>query len=276
MKYVKFTSAAQFSDAVLPALKKYEIQNNLFFVNIFDEPNKTMAAVYDGGEPVVVAIRTNPFPLLLFEADNIRRDDAVELLARSLTAENAGFSEVLGEPALAASFARMYGEITGKRYEHSETLILYVTDRAPDPQPASGHLRPASERDYYYLPYWCADFAPACRIGSYDLEAATNKMKKQIQNGHLYVWEDGIPVSMAATVREVTGCKILGQVYTPPELRGRGYAAACVGALTRLLLERGDTHVALYADAANPCSNAVYRKLGYKEVFRYHKHREVK
>lgn len=275
MEYRRFATAAEFSEAVLPTLKKHEIQNNLFFINIYDGPGKIMCAVYDEGEPVAVAIRSNPFPLLIYEADNIRRDDAVRLLAERLAAEGAEFTEVNTEPELAKSFTQIYGELTGKRFAQTESLILYLIDRAPDERPEKGRLRLACERDFYCLPYWCADFFPACRIGSYDLESATGKMKTLIGQGNLYVWEDEVPASIAAVVREVTDCKMIGYVYTPVELRGRGYARACVGELTRRLLEQGSSHVALYADAANPISNAVYRRLGYREIFRYVKYSEV-
>jgi predicted GNAT family acetyltransferase len=32
----------------------------------------------------------------------------------------------------------------------------------------------------------------------------------------LFIWEDAYPVSMAAAVREVTDCRFIGHVYTPP------------------------------------------------------------
>jgi predicted GNAT family acetyltransferase len=67
-------------------------------------------------------------------------------------------------------------------------------------------------------------------------------------------------------VRSVSDCAIIGQVYTPPNLRGRGYSTACVWHLTRKLLNDGFKHCALYADRANPYSNRVYQKIGYKET----------
>jgi predicted GNAT family acetyltransferase len=90
-----------------------------------------------------------------------------------------------------------------------------------------------------------------------------------IAGSTLFIWEDAYPVSMAAAVREVTGCRFIGHVYTPPHFRGNGYSTACVSALTQKLLDDGYRYVALYADCGNPYSNAVYRKIGYKEVFWY-------
>ena len=55
-------------------------------------------------------------------------------------------------------------------------------------------------------------------------------------------------------------------VYTPPALRGRGYATACVGALSRLLLDAGWALCALFADVANLAANRVYERVGYRPV----------
>jgi predicted GNAT family acetyltransferase len=55
-------------------------------------------------------------------------------------------------------------------------------------------------------------------------------------------------------------------VYTPPELRRRGYASALVAALSRRLLDEGRRFCFLYTDLANPTSNHIYREIGYEEV----------
>jgi predicted GNAT family acetyltransferase len=55
-------------------------------------------------------------------------------------------------------------------------------------------------------------------------------------------------------------------VYTPPDLRRRGYATAAVSALTRRLLDSGRRYCCLYTDLANPTSNSVYRRIGYRPV----------
>jgi predicted GNAT family acetyltransferase len=52
-------------------------------------------------------------------------------------------------------------------------------------------------------------------------------------------------------------------VYTPPAERRKGYAAACVAALSKKLLDEGSETCLLFADAGNATSNGVYRRLGY-------------
>jgi hypothetical protein len=61
----------------------------------------------------------------------------------------------------------------------------------------------------------------------------------------------------------------VGLVYTPPELRRRGYASACVGELSRKLLESGWEFCALFVDLANVTAMHVYERIGYAPVCDY-------
>ena len=58
----------------------------------------------------------------------------------------------------------------------------------------------------------------------------------------------------------------VGGVYTPPELRRRGYASSCVAALSQRLLDAGFEYCTLYTDLSNPTSNDIYQQIGYRPV----------
>ena len=55
-------------------------------------------------------------------------------------------------------------------------------------------------------------------------------------------------------------------MYTPPEARGRGYASALVAELTAALLASGRSFCCLFTDLANPTSNRIYERIGYRPV----------
>ena len=69
------------------------------------------------------------------------------------------------------------------------------------------------------------------------------------------------PVSMATWSGATPAGMRVSFVYTPPELRSRGYASACVTALSRLLLQRVSEFCGLFTDLAHPASNRIYRRI---------------
>jgi predicted GNAT family acetyltransferase len=71
---------------------------------------------------------------------------------------------------------------------------------------------------------------------------------------------------MAMKLRPIRNGISVSYVYTPPHLRRRGYATACVAELSRSLLASGYTFCALFTDQANPTSNHIYWEIGYRPV----------
>ncbi len=88
------------------------------------------------------------------------------------------------------------------------------------------------------------------------------------QPGSTWLWMDGgRPVSTARYGSPTPHSVRISGVYTPSDLRGRGYAGACVAALTqRLLSSRWRRFTTLFTDLANPISNRLYARLGYRPV----------
>jgi predicted GNAT family acetyltransferase len=72
-------------------------------------------------------------------------------------------------------------------------------------------------------------------------------------------------VSLVARKEPVFGVSRVGPVYTPPELRGRGYAGALTAHVSRRILDAGE-RACLYTDLANPTSNKIYAAIGYEPV----------
>lgn len=71
---------------------------------------------------------------------------------------------------------------------------------------------------------------------------------------------------MAASARPTKRAIAVNGVYTPPRWRRHGYATACVAALSEILLRRGFAFCVLYTDLANPTSNGIYTRIGYRPV----------
>jgi predicted GNAT family acetyltransferase len=90
--------------------------------------------------------------------------------------------------------------------------------------------------------------------------------RQRVEFGLLWLWQDeqGSPVSMAARNVTVAGVSRIGPVYTPPDCRRHGYGAAATAACTQDALDHGASQVVLFTDQANPTSNGVYQRIGFR------------
>ena len=133
---------------------------------------------------------------------------------------------------------------------------------APEPE---GAARLATERDRDLLAVWFDAFAR--EVGDPPRHDNCAVVDERLGYGGITVWEaDGVPVSIAGRTRTVARMVRVAPVYTPPELRGRGYAGAATAAVSQAALDAGVRDVVLYTDLANPTSNALYQRLGYRPV----------
>jgi predicted GNAT family acetyltransferase len=58
----------------------------------------------------------------------------------------------------------------------------------------------------------------------------------------------------------------IGPVFTPRDWRGRGYGSAVTAAAANLARLDGVDEVVLFADLANPTSNAICQRIGFEAV----------
>jgi predicted GNAT family acetyltransferase len=135
----------------------------------------------------------------------------------------------------------------------------------PPPNPPPGFLRAATPADAGLLTRWHYAFQLEA-MGGGDQERSKTMIERRIPEGDLFIWDDNGPVSTAIRTRPTPHGYTVSFVYTPPELRGRGYASACVAALSQQLLDSGKQFCTLFTDLSNPTSNSIYQKVGYRPV----------
>ena len=135
----------------------------------------------------------------------------------------------------------------------------------PDPAPA-GAARVAADSDVPLLTDWFRAFM----VEVHDMGRGTDQsavVRERVSYGGITIWEaGGEPVAIAGATRQVAGMVRIGPVYTPPEHRGRGYGSAVTAAASQRLLAAGVEDVLLYTDLANPVSNSIYQRIGYRPV----------
>jgi len=144
-------------------------------------------------------------------------------------------------------------------------MRLYALGRLlpPDPPPP-GTARIADATDRDLLLAWLNAFQDEAQPGPSETERVLND---RVGWGGLLFWEhEGRPVSLAGRSRPAAGLARVGPVYTPPDLRGRGFGAAVTAAVTQAALDGGADGVVLFTDLANPTSNTLYQRLGFEPV----------
>jgi predicted GNAT family acetyltransferase len=184
-------------------------------------------------------------------------------LARATWRVRPDLRSVGGPDATAEVFADEWLRLGGPPATVVMRQRLLKCDELVEPPATPGAHRLARAADVPLLRGWGEAFTDEATPGGVRIDHVTTR----VLAGLLHVWEvGGRPVSMAAVTAPEAGVARVQLVYTPPTERGRGYAAACVAAVTREQLAQPGRVCMLYTDAANPTSNAVYERLGYREI----------
>ncbi|MGC5006413.1 GNAT family N-acetyltransferase [Streptomyces sp. NBC_01751] len=197
-------------------------------------------------------------PLTLEEADTLAAHLA--RLGHRLPGVNA-------DHHTATSFADAWARHTGATTTLHERERLYrlgtLTPQEPLPE---GRSRVAGEQDREQLMLWHREFITA--IGGTPAADSSSWADTRIAQERVTLWEtpDGTPASMAGVTPMVAGQVRVAPVYTPAHLRGRGYAGAATVEVSRAALAAGAAEVLLFADLANPTSNGLYQRIGYRPV----------
>ncbi|MER7955309.1 GNAT family N-acetyltransferase [Streptomyces sp. NPDC096030] len=193
-------------------------------------------------------------------------DVAARALAHVLP-EVAEVRTVRGEEETAEAFAGELCRGSGRSWTTTRRMRLHRLGDLTPPDPAPpGRARRAGVADIPLAVEWMRHYARD--IGEDDDVDFTPNIEPRVAEGRLHLWEtdDAGPVSMAGVTPVVAGQARISPVFTPAGRRGRGYAAAVTTAVSRTVLDEGAEQVLLFTDVANPTSNALYRRLGYRPV----------
>ena len=277
MDTVRLSAAATFLAEAEPLLLADEARHNLILGiagTIHDSPGHYAARdfwlVRDGSAVAAAAMRTPPYNLILAQP---RSPEALAALAEALAGEELP-GVVAAEPE-AAKFAELWTRHTGVPARTNMRQGVYELGRV-EPLPAvPGSARVATADDRELVLRWMLAFADeALHDGGRGRDRAEEIFDYRLASpsAGILLWENGgEPVSLAGWGGPTPNGIRVGPVYTPPELRGHGYATALTAELSQRLLdgrllEGGRRFCFLYTDLANPTSNAIYERIGYRRV----------
>lgn len=222
---------------------------------------RSLLTVHAGPSVVGAALRTHPWPLLVSGLPVA----AAELAATALAGHDPELEGVFGPRDPAEAFAAAWCTVTGAVTRTVMANRLFRLEELIPPTRVSGQARPAGPGDLELVARWQRAFAEEAvpEQPASEREAAA----RQLADRGMQLWTvHGTPVALARASPPAFGMSRIGPVYTPPEHRGHGYGSAVTAAATRWALDAGAQHVVLFTDLANPVSNSIYPRLGYRLV----------
>jgi len=263
----RHADAERFLEAAQPWLLEAEAENNLLLGIALNargrppaDPPPYWAIVRDANGIVGCAGRTPPYHLVLSRMPAAGIAALVEDAGRVYASLNGAGGPTADAEAFARAWIARHGGTWTTRMRmrlHELTSVSF-----PAPLPA-GSLRKATEADLLLARDWVDAF-----VRDVGLPIPMPDMAQRlIDRGQLFFWVDAEhECAMVASQRETrSGCAI-NMVYTPPQLRRSGYATAAVATLSDAMLKRGRRFCCLYTDLANPTSNSIYAKIGYRPI----------
>jgi len=238
------------------------------------EPQQgSYVAAFDGGGAIVALACHCWNGNVLLEAPRA----LAEVVREAVAASGRAVTGLIGVDAQAREARRVLGLTAAETtLDSREDLFVLALAALRVPAPlATGALacREPRAEELPGLVGWRHDYR-AETLGERPGAGLRAKSAEEIERmqplGRQFVLEsEGRLVAYAAYNAATPGCVQIGGVWTPPALRGRGYARAVVAGALLHARERGVARSVLFTQTSNAAAQAAYRALGYQRTGDY-------
>ncbi|HEX6352985.1 GNAT family N-acetyltransferase [Actinophytocola sp.] len=231
------------------------------------KPEPIMATLHDdSGALVGAGFRTPPWPAIV---SGLPTEPALlDTFIDRWLSDDPELPGVSGPRENAEALAQAWVRHTGGTVREERAMRLFRLGELTVPT-TSGRARNATEHDIDLLAGWRDDSQIEIFGRLKDPASGPAVVRRMLEMGDsVVIWEDGgKPVSWAVASTPIGGMSRVGPVYTPPAHREHGYGAAVTAAVSRSAWHAGAHDVILFTDLANPTSNSIYQKIGYRQVY---------
>jgi RimJ/RimL family protein N-acetyltransferase len=253
-------SAQEFIALHVSALETDEARHNVILGILarLDAAGPPAARLWSLGAPGACALQIPGRPIALGALD------VLQCHALADATQDMDYPAVGGPEQAVPTFVERAIKL-GAEFEEPVPQLIHALRGSPCYPGAAGHPRLVSVDDAPLLYEWMRGFHeeavpldPPPRLANVATSAG---------EGRFMFWVvDGEPVSVAAIARRTRHAAAISAVYTPPAVRGRGYAGSVVAATVELAYAQGKSMACLYTDKRNPISNRCYAKIGFTPV----------
>ncbi|MFX0030600.1 MAG: GNAT family N-acetyltransferase [Candidatus Hermodarchaeota archaeon] len=265
----------EFYDIVLPFLLKKEVENSLQIsilnalkINMerYGKEPPILCTVSINDEIKLVSFRTPPYNQVLSYTDELK---TIDILIDTLGKTTTEIPGVLGFKEGAKRFNQLWCKKNKIKSKISLNERLYKLEKVAPNTLGNKNFIKATDIYENIILQWAREFlleALPDRTPEMNKRSLEHN-KEDIDEGRIFLlFDNDVPVSMARKAGKSPNGNAINLVYTPPHLRGKGYATECVAKLSKLLLEEGNKYCFLFTDLSNPTSNSIYQKIGYRPI----------
>lgn len=275
----------EYYEIALPFLLKKEVENSLQLsilsalkknIERYGNIHPILSTVSIDDEIKLVSFRTPPYNQILSYTDELK---IIDVLVDALVKTKSEMPGVVAFKEGAKRFVKLWSKRNNLKAKISLNERLYKLESI-NPDVLGQHKFITATVAYEnIIRQWGREFileALPDRTPEM-IEQSLGHFKEDIVEGRIVLlFDNDVPVSMARKAGKSINGNAVNLVYTPPQLRKKGYATECVAKLSKLLLEEGNSYCFLFTDLSNPTSNSIYQKIGYRpimDVDEYHFHK---
>lgn len=277
MKAQFYEDIYEFYDLAFPFLLKREVENGLLLsilnylrgnIHRYGKEMPLLLALMEGDEIKLIVLRTPPHNLIISHTDDMI---SIKVLIKELLKRKEELPGVLSFKEAAVKFAKLWCEKKSLKLQVLRNERIYKLEEVSKDTLGNKKFTVATKVYQSLVLKWASEMLTEAliEISEEELERNRNNIKKELEEGKSRIYllfDNNEPVSMARKSGKTLNGAGINLVYTPPPLRRKGYATECVAKLSKLFLEEGNDYCFLFTDLANPISNSIYQKIGYRVV----------
>lgn len=215
---------------------------------------------------VIIGQSAPKFPAWIWTSNKITSEDIDELKGDfAQLFNNAEKLSFVAKPDIAVVLADYYSTYRQTSYRVDLEMQSFHCPSIVEPKPVQGHLQKPTINDIDVISEFYSGFIFDCFGKKTIAEKLLGTAKMYIESDNFYIWrnKDEI-IAMANIAHRSDRHARINEVYTKPEMRGKGFGGMIVAELCRIIHSEHRVPV-LYTDLSNPASNKAYKNVGFME-----------
>ncbi len=271
MEFKKYDNPEEFVEENEKFILEKEWLNNLMAGNYKDAVEEgltedwLLARITDNGKTELIMLLRKPWRLLMYSPTNNKSEKLYRFAAEELYKVDPNLEGVNTEKEISQIFAREFCRVAKKEPKVRFEMRILVLEKLKEAALRDDVIfRKAEIKDKPILKEYRRIFSEEALHEILSEEDLEKKFEKHFQMGAYVLEKDGKIVATAVSNRHLSKGKSIGNVFTPKEERGNGYAYNIVYRLSKEFLDSGLEYCVLFTDDSNPISNHVYEKIGYE------------